>query len=261
MYIFFALFLTGIFALHAHITIPGSLTKEYEAKASQQLHGTIPIQNDGDEIAHVHIFLADYMFHAQGETLFPDPGTVPRSNASWIQPGNIHIEVAPHSTYTFSYTVNVPETIDLDGTYWSIFLIEPTEALTPDLQDKQKALGIQTVIRYGVQIITHMESSGSLALKILNKQLLKEQDEYIFLLSVENKGTKMQSPKLLVELTNMEGHKIAKFDSQKQRIFPTCSVTYRIPLVKVAKGHYRALAILDQTDAPLFGAQYDIDIP
>jgi len=243
----------------ANVVIPGSLTQENRGTPKQVLQGTIPIQNLGDEVAVVKVTLSDYLFYAKGETIFPTKGSTPRSNALWIQPTSSQIEIAPKTTFSFPYTLQIPDDPTLEGTYWSIFLVEPIEDPS-SLSKKEKSLGIQTIIRYGVQIVTHVGNQGSHALKIIDKQLMKEQDTCTFSLSVENTGTLMQTPSLLVEILDIRGKKISKLESPKQRIFPSCSVTYHVDLTSLPQGEYKAMAILDQGESSLFGAQYDLHI-
>ena len=243
----------------ANIIVPGSLTHENSVTQKQTIQGIIPIQNNGDEIASVQITLTDYSFNAKGESSFPDKGTLARSNASWISSGKMQFDVAPHSTYSFSYSLQVPEDLSLEGSFWSIFLVEALadKLSTPDLE---KSLGVQTIIRYGVQIITHIENKGSYELKILEKKITKEDNKRIFFLSVENPGTLMQTPSLFLELIDQKGNKIKRLEAYKQRILPTCSVTYQIDLSEIPIGTYKAMALLDHGGNALFGAKYDVII-
>lgn len=247
------------FVFSTSIIVPGSLTQENIVTPKQIIQGTIPIQNNGDEVATVQITLADYSFNAKGESFFPSKGTLPRSNAPWISTGKMEFDVAPHSTYSFSYSLQVPEDTSLEGSFWSIFLIEPiVNSLSSPKLDK--SLGVQTVIRYGVQIISHIENKGSYELKILEKKVVKEDEKRIFFLSVENPGTSMQTPSLFLELIDQQGKKIERLEASKQRILPTCSVTYQIDLSTVPAGSYKAMAILDQGENTLFGAKYDLKL-
>lgn len=247
------------FIFSANVIVPGSLTHENTVTAKQIIQGTIPIQNNGDDIATVQVSLTDYSFNSKGESFFPDKGSLPRSNASWISTGKMQFDVAPHSTYSFSYSLQVPEDPSLAGSFWSIFLIEPIadKLASPDLE---KSLGVQTIIRYGVQVISHIENKGSYELKILEKSLVKEGTTRTFSLSVENPGTLMQTPTLFLELIDQKGKKIERLEAHKQRILPNCSVTYQIDLSTIPSGLYKAMAILDHGGNALFGAKYDINI-
>lgn len=245
--------------LLALVTVPGALTHEQKIQKKDSIQGTIPIHNEGDEEAIVKITLTDYLFTAEGQSSFPPAGTSSRSNASWISFGASEVKIAPHSIYNFTYSLKVPDKEELTGTYWSIFLIEPIQEKFSS-SDKKQSLGVQTIIRYGIQVISHAGETGSYNLKILDKKLLKEQESKTFLLDVENSGTKMQSPNLTLEVIDSQGVKTGRFTAEKQRIFPTCSVNYQIDLSSIAPGKYKAMAILDHAETALFGAQYDLDI-
>ncbi len=91
-------------------------------------------------------------------------------------------------------------------------------------------------------------------------QLKKEENKKIFSLSVENEGSLMQAPAFTLELIDSEGKKAAKVEAVKQRILPTCSVTYTVDLPDLPKGKYKALALLDDSEDAFFGAQYELEI-
>lgn len=243
----------------AEITVPGALTHEQRAQPKQVIQGSIPIQNGSEKAALVKISLADYLFNSKGESFFPSSNSHARSNASWINMGETQVTVEPSTTYHFSYTLSVPDDPALAGTYWSIFLIEQVEDPLKD-PEKEKALGIQTIIRYGVQVITHVGDKGVYELKILDKKLSKEGDTSLFSISVENLGTQMQTPLFLLELMNAQGKKEKRLEAPKQRILPTCSVTYTVDLSSVPQGKYKALALFDDSEDAFFGAQYDLTV-
>jgi hypothetical protein len=169
----------------------------------------------------------------------------------------MHFEIAPNSTYSFAYTLQVPDDPTLQGSYWSIFLIEPIEEQSTTLDQKQ-ALGVQTVIRYGVQILTHLGKTGTYDLKIADKKIIQEKDLKTFTIAVDNVGTHSLSPTLTLELILSTGKKIGRFETAKQRILPTCSSSYQVDLSSVPPGKYKAMLILDHGENALFGAQYDI---
>jgi hypothetical protein len=257
--LFFCLLLTGPLAAASSITVPGSLTHESTVKPKQVVQKSIPIQNNGDTKATVKVTLSDYFFNAQGENSFPEAGSSARSNSSWIKTGETQIEIAPHSTYNFSYTVKTPDDPSLEGSYWSIFLIEPTEISMEGLEEDQ-SLGVHTVIRYGVQVISHIENKGNYDLKILDKKITKDNEQTTFSISTYNSGTCMQSPELAIELIDSLGKKAGRFTASKQRIFPSCSVTYQVDLSSVPKGDYKVVALLDHGENAFFGAKYDIKL-
>lgn len=256
-YIFIGTFLLS--SLQGAITVPGGLTHEYTVTSSQIVEGVIPIQNEGDQEIVVNITPADYYFSSQGASEFPSAGTNPRSNTSWIRSSSSQVTIPPHSTFQFSYALHVPSAPSLEGTYWSVFLIEPIELPLQTPKEKQ-SLGIQTIIRYGVQIITHIAHSGYYDLKITSKELAQQDSLKTLTIHVENTGTRMQAPLFSIELADETGKKVGKFSAAKQRIFPSCSVAYQVDLSSVGKGKYKALVLLDHGEDAFFGAKYDLEI-
>lgn len=254
-YLLFCIFSCPL--LHAAaLLIPGSLTHENVVSVKQKIDNIIPIQNEGDSPLKIQVTLSDYLFNSKGESFFPSAGTCPRSNTSWIQTNKMNFEIPPHSTYSFAYTLQVPDDPSLQGSYWSIFLIEPVEEAASS-PDQKQALGVQTIIRYGVQVLTHVGKTGSYDLKITDKKIVQGKEQKTFTISVDNTGTRSLSPTLTLELIQTTGKKAGRFEVAKQRILPSCSSSYQVDISNIPQGKYKAVLILDHGENALFGAQYD----
>jgi len=97
-------------------------------------------------------------------------------------------------------------------------------------------------------------------LKVVEKQLVKDGPKRLFLMDVANTGERVVIPTGSLELFNPAGASIGKFESGRTRIYPTCSVRHRFDLTDVPPGKYTALALLDNGDSYVVGAQYHLDI-
>ncbi len=243
----------------AGILVTGKLTHELNLSANQTVDDSILISNDSDKPQMVKVTLADYSFNSQGQTQFLEKGALDRSNASWIQTNRMQFEVPAKSTYTFPFTIKVPNNKQLSGSYWSIFLVEPIVSSIKNPEEKD-AIGIQTVIRYGVQVVANIGNKGIYELKILEKSLEEKEDKKIFALSVENCGTVLQSPKMAVEFVSKTNKFVKRIEGQQQRIYPDCSVKYNLDVSALPKGKYKAMVFLDHGEEALFGAKYDVEI-
>ncbi len=263
--IFFALFSCLLMpnVAQAGIIIVGGLTQEREATVGEFYEGVIFIRNPLEEPLEVKLYQTDYLFFYDGRSIYGEPGMDKRSNAQWIS-FNPHRQVIPPKDVSeVKYTLKVPEDETLVGTYWSMLMVEEISKSSPEFSMPEKgrpALGIRQVIRYGVQMITHISDTGIRKIKFLDKKLIIQDEKTILQMDIENIGERWLTPTMWVELYDSQGTRVNRLESDKKRIYPGCSVRHDVDLTDVPKGKYRALVVVDNGDEYVFGAQYDLGI-
>ncbi len=100
---------------------------------------------------------------------------------------------------------------------------------------------MQTVVRFGVQIVTEINDTGTRDLSILKKRILSTEGESYIQLDVGNSGELLLIPTIWMELYSKQGESIGRFDGGRFRIYPGCSVRSSIDISNVPKGDYLAL--------------------
>jgi len=183
---------------------------------------------------------------------------MPRSNAGWIKVFLPLDTLAPGERLSIPYTIEVPDNRSLVGTYWSMLMV--AAVLPPSEATAKGAVGIRQVIRYGIQIVTHIGDSGERNIRVANSELVHENEGPVLQIDIENTGERWVRPMAWSELYDEEGTSVGRFESSQQRIFPGCSVRYRFILSQVPGGKYEALVVFDNGDQYLWGAQYTLDL-
>ncbi|HEX3046937.1 MAG TPA: hypothetical protein VHY08_19440 [Bacillota bacterium] len=244
------------------IRVIGELTQEKSVSSGTKYNGSFLIKNTGDTACKVRVYQTDYLFYANGTNIYGNPGSAPLSNAKWITLSSNYITVPVNETATVNYSVEVPQNKELRGTYWSIVMVEPVEDITDQTSEqKGKAvLGLKTIIRYGVQIVTNIEETGTRKIEFIDKRLINEKGKNLLQLDIKNSGERWLVPTVSVQLFDKDGKKSGAFRTEKIRIMPTCSVRCKIPLENITPGKYKALVIVDNGDQYVFGANYDLTI-
>lgn len=255
----FLLFLMSISLFASQIKIPSEMTFEKNCVPGEVVEGYIPLFNAGSELASVKISLADYLYNAKGETFYLNPGSHGRSNATWACLSSEIVKIPPHNQINFHYRVHIPKDSTLNGTYWSIILVEPYENVSFK-PCQETHLDIKTVVRYGFQVITNIQNSGTYDLKVIDKELIRDHEKLLLSIDVENTGTWVMAPKMHVEIYNSKGEKLKKLEFCKNRIYPTCSLRYVADISGLPPGTYPAIVLFDQGDKALFGMQYTFEI-
>jgi len=260
-----ALFACGVMGIHASATasvfVVGSLVRNKNVRPGETFEGLVLLRNTGSEPAEVKVSQTDYTFYADGRSRYGEPGTTPRSNARWISVAPSQLTIPEHETAGVSYRVSVPTQDNLSGTYWSMLMIEPVASPVARAANPDTGVHVQTVVRFGVQIATEVGDGGSGTLQVTNKRLWEDGPKRWFLLDAENAGNRVMIPAIWVELFNKEGISVGKFEGERSRIYPACSVRYHVDVSEVPPGQYTALVILDNGDDHVMGAQYEMAIP
>lgn len=247
---------------HAGVSVLGGLVRTKNAKPGEAFEGVILVRNDDNQPAEGRLYQTDYLFTADGKSDFALPGTTPRSNAKWFSLGASRLTLAAGETVPVNYKGKVPDSADLKGTYWSVVMVEMAASAAPEAKEEEgkATIGLRTQMRYAVQIVVEIGQTGERLLKVVDKQLVKDGGKRVFQMDVANTGERLVIPTGSLELFDTKGASIGKFESGKARIYPSCSVRHRFDLTGVPPGKYSALALLDNGDSYVVGAQYQLDL-
>jgi len=257
-----ALLLPSWAALAAEISVVDGLVQEFAVEPGRKVEGKLLVRNNTDKEQQVRIYQTDYLFRANGDNTYGEPGSAPRSNSSWSTFTPRELVIPARETSPVFYAVQVPPDQKLVGTYWSMLMVEPVSASfdIARTEDGRPVVNIRTVIRYGVQFVTNIGDSGRREIKFLDKQLVLKDGELILRLDIENTGEKGLRPSVWAELYNKDGTSVGRFGSEQLRIYPGCSARFDIGLPQLAKGQYSALIVADNLDDYVFGAQCTLRI-
>ena len=185
----------------AQIAVVGSTVEERVAAPGATYVGTIVVRNLTQQDQPVRIYQTDYLFFADGTSHFDDVGTTPRSNGKWITPTVRSLLIPPASEMTVSYSVKVPTNDSLVGTYWSTIMVEGAPSEASRTSSGRPQVGLGAVVRYGVQVATHIRTSGSRKVAFANSRFLTNPDSsQSFELEVKNEGERAYRPALWIEL-------------------------------------------------------------
>jgi hypothetical protein len=250
-------------AFAAGISLPGGLSRFSDLDPGGKTIGKILVRNGSSEPQTVRVYQTDYLFYADGRNVYGKSGTNPRSNGPWITFSPQRLTVPPKEIGEINYVVQAPQDPKLSGTFWSIMMIEPLSKESPEVTDKPGKIqvGISTVVRYAVQIITTLGDAGERKIKFIDKQLIQEGETRILQVDLENIGNGWLTPTVWADLFDEKGASIGRFEGGRVRIFPTCSARFRVNLSDAPKGKYSALVVADNGDDNVFGAKYQLEVP
>ena len=246
-------------AAEAQIAVVGSTVEERVGAPGETYTGTIVVRNLTQQNQPVTIYQTDYVFFADGTSLFAEPGTTPRSNAKWVTPTVRSLLIPPASEMAVTYTVKIPATDSLVGTHWSMIMVEGAATEPGRSSGGRPQVGLGAVVRYGVQVATHIRDSGSRKVEFANSKFLTNDDStQTFELDVKNVGERAYRPALWIEVYDDQGTLRANARQERGLLFPGTSLKQSFALGKLAAGSYRAVVFADSGEDAVFAAQYTL---
>ena len=249
-------------ASQASISVIGNLARTTTLKPGDSFEGVILVRNNDKEPADIRLSQCDYLFQADGSNDYAEAGKTPRSNAGWITVTPSRAKIGPGETLPIRYKGKAPSDPKLQGTYWSMILVEPNPvgAIAPDGKPDQVAVGLATNIRFAIQIVTELGNSGTRSLQVADKRLVQADGKRALQIDIANDGERLLIPQMTVELFDQTGASIGRFEAGRARIYPACSIRAKVDLTQVPAGKYSAMVLLDSGDAQVMGAQYDLEL-
>lgn len=245
------------------VAVNGSLAREYVVQPGGTYEGTVELKNLRDTPQEVKIYQTDYMTYADGRSQFGDPGLLPRSNARWITFSPAQLTLPPREEAVVRYTMQVPDDAALTGSYWSTLMIEPIpegSAESNIVGPGQIGVSIFQVIRYAMLIVAQVGRTGTVQALFSDMQLTMDGDGRVLLADVVNTGEQWYIGRLWIELYDMNGKLVGKFEGGERRLFPGSGARFSAPLTGVQDANYQALVVLDCGGDNVFGANVSIRV-
>jgi hypothetical protein len=245
----------------AQISVLSSLVEEKEAAKGENYAGRIVISNPTTSPQAVRLFKTDYSFKADGTTNYDDAGTMQRSNANWVSLQSERIVVPPRSEVTVPYTVVVPPSDSLRGTYWSAIKVQAAETAPGSATGggRQAQVGIGSVIEYAVQVATHIGATGTRTVKLEKPAAGHDSTGSATLdLDVLTTGDRAVRPKLSAEVYDAQGVVKARAKHDRGLVYPGSSFRQHFDFGKLPAGTYKVQVFVDTGSPQIFASQFTI---
>ena len=242
----------------AQISVVGNAVDEHNAHPGEEYVGSVMLRNLTSTAQPVRVYLTDYTFLSDGTSRYDPPGSLPRSNASWITPSRGSVIIPPMGVVTVAYTVKVPMTDTLRGTYWSALMFEGAVNFPRQAGGKQIAVG--SIVRYAVQVASHLPESGVAKAIFENERLERMGADSGQALEVDlrNAGERGFRPRVWVEVYDSTGALRTRLQQQRGLLYPGTSIKQRFPLGNLARGTYKAVVFADIHEDAVTAAQYTL---
>jgi len=243
---------------HANILVLNGLTHESTLQPGGLYKDRIEIQNNGSEEKSVKVYLRDYWFSYTGESRHDEPGTLDRSNASWINYSPQLLTLQPNQKAFIDFEVNIPQEDSLKGTYWSVIMVEGI--VPPDTVASTHGVKINTAIRYAVQVITNIGETGKKDLQFLGLELENNGENNVLNVAVENIGECILKPEVSLEIFDANGNSQGVFKADRRKTLPGTSIKTSLVLEGLKPGSYSAILVADCDEDHIYGTNISLEI-
>ena len=243
----FLLFITGLFG---QIKVQDETTKVFNVTVGESGNGTIALHNESDISLNIRVSQVDYIYNANNDTFYLEPGKYERSNATWIKylPS---MTILPGQTVKYPFSFSVPQKAELIGSYWSVLFIEQDYYFSIDSFDD-----IVFNPRYAVQIIHNIVGTGVTSLSFIDTAF--EFDNAILFLS--NTGTKWIDANIKIDIYDSTAKIISSYTTTGNMIYPGLERQFGLRLVPLLPSEYYAVIVVDCGNNQIFGHQVNFKI-
>jgi len=220
--------------LQANTNINSPEIDAHNVEAGEVYHGAIELVNKSDHSKLINIQLADIAVSPNGETIFYDPGTMARSNSSWISLNRKKIIIASGQTEIVKYSVGVPSGNALKGEYRSSLIFT-------EINTDWNALGAGNKNKHVIQLISRIDQPEDGKLHILETSVIQSLSDTHIFVKIENTGYGHLSTALWAEVYDMGGAFIGRFQAEEKFLYANQQTSVTIPLKGLSIGKYRAI--------------------
>jgi len=117
----------------------------YQAAPGTRVEGAVWVDHPGQAGAmRVRGMLSDVLVQPDGEPVYLDPGSHPRSLARWLSYRPLSFVLQPKEVREVRYTIEVPPNAQ-DGTYWAVLFFDSG----PLRENPTKGIGVRFRVRVG----------------------------------------------------------------------------------------------------------------
>ena len=240
------------------IGVQGDLTPRQQLTAGEAAAGKVVVVNPSPAVPVVAQVTLRNMVPTPAGVEFQPLGSFSHSNASWLTVQPLTFQLEPGGSQPLSWTVQVPPKTE-PGTYWSTLLVEP-ELSGLEVQPKASKVGVITVVRYAVTIITDV-LGGPHAIELGQRQLVATSGSPMLELELINHGRYLEKPSVFVEAQRVGGETPpVRINAPVKALYPNSTARVEVPLGDLPQGQYSLLLVADIGDGSPIGAQYAVEL-
>jgi len=240
--IFLFLFLS-FQASNAGVVILNGLTHVHQSASGQLITGVIRMKNTDAREQRVIIYFNDLFQECGKGTVLTADMTHKNSIKNWLTTNvNEHVFKA-NEEYELIYTINVPNDVEIDGSFWGILMVEVEKPIKED--ELEYGVKLESKIRYGIQIIADINKRTPSELEFYDIKIEEPDGNKLINVDLKNLGTFYVEPTLVLEVFNDKGEQQKKEEVKFKKVYPNSCKAFTLDISDLPKGAYTAVLVAD----------------
>jgi hypothetical protein len=230
-------------ASNAGVVILNGLTHIHQSASGQLITGVIRMKNTDATEQRVIIYFNDLLQECGKGTVLSADITHKNSIKNWLTTNvNEHVFKA-NEEYELIYTINVPNDVEIDGSYWGVLMVEVEKPIKED--ELEYGVKLESKIRYGIQIIADINDRKPSELDFYDIKIEEPDGNKLINVVLKNLGTFYVEPTLVLEVFNDQGEQQKKEEVKFKKVYPNSCKAFTLDISNLPKGAYTAVLIAD----------------
>lgn len=230
-------------ASNAGIVILNGLTHVHESASGQLITGVIRLKNTDETEQRIIIYFNDLFQECGKETVLTADATHKNSIKNWLSTNvNEHVFTA-NEEYELIYTINVPNDVAFDGSYWGILMVEIEKPIKED--ELEYGVKLESKVRYGIQIIADINERTPSELEFYDIKIEEPDGNKLINVKLKNLGAFHVEPTLVLEVFNTNGEPQKKEEVKFKKVYPNSCKGFTLDISGLPKGAYTAVLVAD----------------
>lgn len=223
---------------------------------------TVTIKNHGNRKETFSIRLNDYLVQRHGGMELLPAGSTRNSISGWINLNPSFVELQPNESATIQVNLQAPT--DDYSAKWGIMSFFTTAEQTAFTADRDLQTGVSVSGRIDIYLFYNPTTGdpGRVEIGNLQEVAIKNDDERLFTVNLDNPGEKIMNTKVYLIASNVQTGEEHKFRTVEVVSYPQTARTVELFLPgKLPPGRYALAAILDYPGSTsLKGTQIIINV-
>jgi len=233
---------------NASVIILNGLTHSFSGVSGQTIQGEIILANTTNKEQRVSFDLNEAIYSCTSERVFLK--TMPHANSStnWFNGSIMEKVLAPKEKYIYKYSITIPNDATLKGSFWTTLMITIEK---PFKEEVVNNIGLNSKIRYGVRLLTDVNSKDDVKLDFKNIDLNKQANNYNneqLDIKIFNESIFIENVKLTLEVYDDKGNKILETATKRSKVFPEVCRNFTVDISTLPKGKYQCIVIADSRE-------------
>ena len=235
-------------SLLANVAILNGLTQVSSGLSGDVIQGEVVLLNTSNEEQRVIFNLNEALFSCSAPRTYTDKNPHAQSSSNWFSAELMDKVLIPKEKYVYKYTITIPEDKELRGSFWTMLMVTIEKPIKEEsLNDN---VGLNTKLRYGIALISHVNSLDEVNLNFDQANLKNETENPLKQLEVKikNDGLFIEGVVLTLEIYDAQGTKIDVLSSDRNMVFPGACRDYSLDISTLPAGEYQCILLADSRE-------------